>query len=299
MSRTVNIISGADEHLASHRMRCVIPMETLNQYTTFKTKITKEADEACDINIYHKHFNMSKNLSDAVMINDLTKVMFDMCDDWFDRELGEYYEGMCELAHVITCNTPNMQSRIYEVTGRLAQICADPITFPFHAPEVTKAAEPSLLWYGHALNIFSIVPYFEKLKNLTVITNTVLNNSKIKAKYWKPGLVEKVIDLYDIVLIPRIHTPQAKCKSMNRAVDALHAGRFVIAESEEVYGELVKYIFIGTIEEGLEFYRDDPEAAYTMIKNGQNYVLDNYNHKKVCEQWVAAMNYEDYSKYGH
>lgn len=297
MSTTVNIVSHAGQHLASHRMRVEIPAEVLNSYTTFKTKISEKGDDTCDINIFHKHFRPEQNITDVVMLNDVSKIIFDVCDDWFDREFGEYYEAMCDAAHVITCNTPHMQNRIYEVTGRLAHICSDPISFPYHPPAV-PVEEPSLLWYGHAVNIFSVVPYFEKLSNLTVITNLQLPIGKFKSKFWKPGLVEKVIDLYDIVIIPAISTPEAKFKSPNRAVDALHSGRFVIAESEEVYGELVKYIFLGPIEEGIKFYKNNPDKVKDMIKQGQQYVLDNYNHKTICEQWVSALNYEDYSKYG-
>lgn len=296
MSTTVNIVSHATDALASHRMRVQIPADNLNSYTTFKTKISERADAGSDINIFHKHFRLGETLTDAVMISDISKTVFDICDDYFDKEQGDYYMAMCDTAHVITCNTPNMQNRIYDVTGRLAQICSDPITFPYHAPsEHTKT--PDILWYGHASNIFSVVPYVAKIDNLTVISNILLQNPKVKSKFWKPGLVEKTIDLYEVVIIPRISTPEAKYKSPNRAIDALHAGRFVIAESEEVYGELVDFIFLGSIEEGIDFYKRNPQEVEVMIKNGQQYALDNYNHKKVCEQWVSALNYEDYSRY--
>lgn len=293
---SVNIISNSDEHLASHRMRCVIPTSVLNAYTEYKAEITGKVDTTKDINIFHKHFNAEEVLSDAILSSDLTKLMFDVCDDHFDRDNGEFYEKMCELAHVITCNTANMQRRIYDVTGRLAQICSDPISFPRHDPLHTTA--PNILWHGHCSNLFSIVPYIKQLKDdLTIITNTKIPTVECRSKFWKPGLVEDIIELYDVVIIPKITTPEAKCKSPNRAVDALHAGRFVIAESEEVYGELIDFIFLGDIMEGLEFYKNNPEKVLAMIQAGQQYVLDTYNHKRICEQWVSAFQFEDFSRY--
>jgi hypothetical protein len=227
---------------------------------------------------------------------DLTKVIFDVCDDHFDKPLGPYYKTMCSVADVITCNTVNMQTRIYEVLGRLAQVCPDPISFPYYEP--FHENNPDVLWFGHALNVFSVVPYVGKIPNLNIITNAKIPLSdKVKSKYWKPGLVEDTIALYDVVIIPKINTPEAKMKSPNRAVDALHAGRFVIAESEEVYGELHDFIFLGSIEEGLDFYRNNPEKVLEMIKKGQEYVLTKYNHKAVTEAWMKALEYEDYSKY--
>ena len=292
----INIVSNGDESLASHRMRCSIPCEMLNLYSNYEVKITDEFDENSNINIFHKHFNKQKNLSDAIMGADVSRIVFDICDDWFDREHGKYYEDMCELADVITCHSINMQSRIYEATGRLAQIAADPITFPFH-PATDPATDPKVVWYGHSSNLFSVMPYAEKIRNLTIITNVMLPHSKATSKVWKPNLVENSIDLYDIVIIPKIHTPEAKNKSPNRAVDALHAGRFVIAESEEVYGELMGGAFIGPIEEGLTFYKNNPDKVKEMIERGQQYVLDNYNPRTVCDQWVRALNYVDYSKF--
>jgi hypothetical protein len=294
--KTINIISQANDTLASHRMRVMIPNEALNLHGDYKSKVSDRADANCQVNIFHKHVEQQRNVSEALHLGDVTHIMFDICDDHFDKPYSAYYKTMCSLAHTITCNTANMQARIYEVTGRLAQICSDPITFPFHEP--VYSYKPQTLWFGHALNVFSIVPYIGKIPDLTIITNTKIpSTDKVQTKYWKPNLVEDTIPMYDIVVIPLISTPEARLKSANRAVDALHSGRFVIAESEEVYGELHDFIFLGSIEEGLEFYKKYPERVIDMIKKGQEYVLEKYNHKAICEQWVNAIEYEDLSRY--
>lgn len=293
----VNIVSHGDEGLASHRMRCKLPMELINQYASdqYKVNISQSASMDYDINIFHKHMEPAKNYHEAIQLSDLSKIMFDICDDHFDRGHGEYYESMCSTAHTITCNTANMQKRIYEVTGRLAPICSDPITFPFHDHKYSE--NPDVVWYGHASNVFSILPYANKINNLTIITNNRLPHSEARTKFWKPDLVEDTISMYEIVVIPNISTPEAKNKSPNRAVDALHAGRFVIAEAEEVYGELLPFIFLGPIEEGIRFYKQNPEKVMDMIKKGQEYVIEKYNHKVICDQWLDALKYEDFTRY--
>jgi len=295
--KSVNIISHSNEGLASHRMRCVIPCEGLNLLGEYEAAVTEQPNYSKDVNIFHKHLKPEENLYHALQIQDLSKIIFDVCDDHFDKQHGNYYRMMCSYAHVITCNTANMQQRIYEELGRLAQICSDPITFPYHEPSYSET--PDIVWYGHATNVFSIVPFFDRVDRLTVITNVRLPfHDKVRTKFWKPGLVEETIHKYDVVVIPRINTPEANKKSPNRAVDALHAGRFVIAESEEVYGELAGFIFLGTIEEGIEFYKNNPDKVLEMIKKGQEYVLDKYNHKEIAQQWARAIEYEDFTHYG-
>ena len=139
----VNFVSQADPFLASHRFRVMKPVALLNANTNVSATLSKEPDTKADVNVFQKHFNKAMNIKAASNAQDLGyKTVFDICDDYFEREHAKYYCDMCELADVVTCNSANMQERIYEHTGKLARIINDPVSFPKGNPSVNT--RPSL-----------------------------------------------------------------------------------------------------------------------------------------------------------
>jgi hypothetical protein len=216
--------------------------------------------------------------------------VFDVCDDHFDRDHGEYYEFMIQNADLVTCNTAAMQERIYDVTGKLSQVVSDPISFTSGAVENLNFDDPKILWFGNAVNLESLQSHIGSLPNLTIITNVNIDIKppNVSSMLWQEGLVENVIHDYDIVIIPRNDHEWALTKSPNRAVDAIHAGKFVISDFPEVYGELGDFMYIGDIQEGITFYNDpsNKDEVKNMIKAGKNYVKTKYNASEIVKRWI-------------
>lgn len=284
---SANFVTKGNDNLASYRMRISTPVRLLNNSGEIKATISEHARPDADVNIFSKHFNQEEDQV-AISLCDTEKWM-DVCDSHWDDKHAPHYRYMIAKADEVTCNTATMQTKIYEETGRLAKIIPDPITFPYG--EFRHSTEPKFLWFGHASNIFSIVPYFSKLPNLTVISNAKISNqpSHIKVIPWRPGIVEKLIPQYDIVLLPRNNDPWALTKSPNRAVDALHSGKAVWSDFSEVYGELSEFLLTGDLDSGIMAYLNDPEAIRIKVRQGQEYVKRKYSEEAVKDIWLKAL----------
>ena len=48
-------------------------------------------------------------------------------------------------------------------------------------------------------------------------------------------------------------------------------------------------MFIGDINEGIEFYKKNKDKAKAMVEAGQKYVIEKYNHKEIFNQWKNAL----------
>lgn len=285
----INFVTKADDRLASYRMRVKFPKENLQEEITISTGTSAEAD----VNCYSKHFDKPNVILGLSTGSDLGyKSLFDICDDHFDRVDGPYYKKACELATVITCNTDRMQERIYNVTGRLAKIIGDPVTFPKLKPRVFKGEPPRILWFGHSTNVTSLskwLPYMNQ--EITVVTDKPVQHPKIKFIKWAPGVVEELISEFDIVFIPDNGAPWNHTKSANRALDAVTAGCLVLAENEDIYGgipgvEIVKNPtdFMKAISQ----WKDRPEYTEDYILAGQEFVRLKNSDEVIKEQWKAV-----------
>jgi len=289
----VNFVTASNENMASYRMRVDIPAFLLNNSPyqdsgeMWDATITQVPAINADINCFSKHFRPEFDQHGIETCD--TKTLFDVCDDHFDREHGAHYEFMCQAADVVTCNTEAMQERIYDVTGKLARIVSDPITFDKGNFEYHK--KPKILWFGHRVNLPSLSPYWRELENLTIITNVKIKDtpSHVKTKMWKPGLVEETIQDYDIVILPKNKNPEAVYKSPNRAVDSIYSGKYVVTDFNEVYENLSPFCFLGDIFEGIDFYKNNPEECKRQVLAGQKYVNKNYNDKIITKQWEKAI----------
>lgn len=282
----INFVSLGNDTLATHRWRVKLPAYGLEQEGHSCT-ITRHGDPKADINIFQKHFDPIG--AEGFVLNHKTKTIFDISDDHFDREAGGHYTLMCQECDVITCPNDRMQERIYDATGRLARIIPDPISFP--EGEFRYSRDPKILWFGNAVNITSIYPILSSVPNLTVVSNIQSLELPDHVQFipWSVGLVEDIIDEFDIVIIPRNEYKWAKYKSPNRAVDALNAGKFVITDFDEVYGDLEEFVYLGDVKDGLEFYRDNPDTVRRMVESGQEHVQEVFSPESVLEAWKIAI----------
>jgi hypothetical protein len=297
----IHFVSKAGPKLASFRMRIQTPVQLLNSSldvveATYGIDPVPEAT----INVFSKHFEKAKHLIAMDAKDDLGYIgVFDVCDDHFDREDGPYYETMIKRADAVTCNSKNMQERIYEVTGVMARIIPDPISFPNTSfKQYSEGDTPKVLWYGHSSNMRSLA--FVAKTSPVVVTaycdKLYKGIPNVSVKKWGLGVVEGVIKDYDIVLLPTQEHPWAKCKSPNRAVDALVAGKYVITDSPEIYEDLKDFVRInpnlakpGELQKELEFWKNNPDVVKKMVEGGQKYVEKMCTSDKILDQWLEVL----------
>lgn len=280
-------------------MRAEMPSRFINEYSSNQAFVSEVSRPAADYNIFMKHFRPQEMISEVYECKDRgSKTVFDICDNHFNRESKDIYLTMCRLVDIITCNTDRMKDRIKEYTGRDAFVVKDPVTFPYRRPRYYEEKEPQVLWYGHGANLPAVEKFLDTnptyLQNLTVVSNAQLEttNDKVLLKKvpWYMGLVENLIEDYDIVIIPTDGQKYwIKEKSPNRAIDALFSGKFVITDNPFIYGELKDFIYIGDINQGLKYYLENKEQVLSQIKAGQNYATVNYNHKEIYNEWMKAL----------
>ncbi len=296
----INFVAHGGAYLASHRMRVSRPAELLNVGVTgVITTVTQQALPEADVNIFNKHFDMKNSYMAALAGKSLGYyTIFDVCDDHFGREHGEFYSKMCQEVDLITCNSKKMKERILEVTKKTARVIPDPITFPNLPPKssemIKQTKEPSFLWFGHGSNAPALkewIPHFKY--KLTCISDAPIHHPNIDFVEWKPMLVEKRIVDADIILLPTTKHPWTKYKSPNRAVDALNSGKFVITDNEDIYGELRDFITIikstEELPEAINFWNNNPEKVVEMISRGQEYVRKNYSDSVILDGWLGAL----------
>jgi len=275
-------------------MRCEIPSRIINEESINQAVVLPEANSNYDINIFSKHFKPQEMFGEVQQCLDRgSTVVFDICDNHFNRDAKEVYLYICKQAHVITCNTEQMKKAIKENTGRDAFVVSDPITFPKGNIRVNRNKNPKILWFGHASNIS---PVFNQKYKLTCISNFQPTKEEeeqfphIRFAPWGLGIVENEIKNFDIVVLPTAGLRHwISTKSPNRAVDSLFSGKFVITDNEQIFGELKDYIWIGDMKEGLKYYLDNPTEVYNKLIEGQQFVADRYNHKEIFNQWKIPL----------
>ena len=77
-----------------------------------------------------------------------------------------------------------------------------------------------------------------------------------------------------------------RCKSANRAVTAIRAGRFPVCGELPAYRE-IPGIWVGNIEEGLEMAMT--QDVTDRIAEAQAYVAERFSPKTVGEKWNQVL----------
>jgi hypothetical protein len=242
-----------NESMASYRYRCKIPAEGLGV----------PVNEEADIYILSKpsSFDMKKK-----------NYVADFCDDHFD---WPHYQVILKNALLVTCPTEAMKA-IIRRQGREAIVIPDPYEYPLEEPHCNGG---NLLWYGHGVNIGSIVRIFRKYpeyQGARVVSNVQ------GAIPWSYETMLEEFKLADIVLMPATK----EYKSPNRTIEAIRQGCFVVAEPHPSINDFP--IFIGDIKEGVEWAKSNPQQANQMILEAQSYI-ERYSPKIVIDAWRKTL----------
>lgn len=288
----IHFINHATPSLASVRMRVERPIALLRE-RGHKVTTSDTAHPKADVSVFQKHLNPAYDQGMASLLKGKSKIVFDISDDHFDKAHGEHYKTMINIADMVTVNGKPLMEKTKQFipAGGVMAYIKDPITFPYGDTRFLNLETPRLIWYGHITN-FGTMGTLASTHTLGAPL-TVVTNKEVTGDFayipWEIGKVESIIHSYDIVLLPLAEDKTKHTKNTNRAVDALQAGKFVVTDSEEVYGELKDFIYIGDIADGIEWAKSNPKAAIAKTTAGQDYVRQAYNSEIIGNQWEDAL----------
>ena len=254
-----------------------------------------------------------------------TTVVADINDDHFGKPVvGDHWRALAEFADVCTVGSVAMGATVGRYTKRPIVPVGDALGSPRGSPRVYADrtggvlsrifhTEPlKLVWYGMTNNVFALEPWAKFIAAawtdtpllLRVITSrhALVDElcARIRQQFGKRGLVEfveweedlqwKVVAESDVVLIPSDPADATKTvKTANRLIDALHAGRHVIATPIPSYLPYADFAELTTNPvQALHGYLNDPAAARERIQRGQAAAIRDWGADAVAESWLQA-----------
>lgn len=262
--KTVTFLQTSHD-LASARLRNAIP----------RAELAKRGwGEGNDIIVLSKH---NWEWTDDIR-RKFGAVVFDVCDDWFDTpEYGAHYRHVCSMADAVTCNSEAMRERIEEVTGRRAKVIDD----PWETPELPPGAGDGVLWFGNKKGLPDLHAALERIEYPVTIV------SDVKAPWslpWSLGMQAAALERCRCVFVPP--TPM-KCRSANRAITAIRAGRMVVAGDIPSYRD-IPGIFVGDdFLPGLNAAMS--EDMHDRIAAAQSFVRERFSPDRITDQWETAL----------
>lgn len=286
----INFVYLGEVEMASYRFRALTPYEDLTSLGHYVT-IKNFPDLDADINIFQKHVN--PNLTLEYMDACKTTKIFDVCDDYFDKEFGDFYKAACTKADILTCTNERMEKRLKSLFPKKSvSVFYDPIN-TLWGPHKAPVEHPKVIWFGHHTNFQGAMPWLTEVVNanydLTVVCNLPnLKGGDFKFVPYQNGWVEEHLKEYDVVLLPTGDAPEVQHKSENRFVDALNAGCAVITNNDVLYKDLIPFGIYetGSVIKGFEKYHKEQPKVF----EGKLYIQDKYNEEVRKEQWKQVLN---------
>lgn len=252
-----------------------------------------------------------------------TRIVVDVCDDHFDhREHGPHLHFLVTAADAVTAATPAMAARIAQASGRDATVIGDPYEGPagvahFQPPAAGDARPLRLCWFGHPVNhdtLAAALPAVVALAatrpvHLVAVTHRaqlgpVLQRHTKAAKRgatgaagvltthiepWTPEAVWQALADCDICLLPTLDGPGKSVRSANRLIEALRAGRCVVAGPHPAHEPFAECAYVGDLAQGLQAALADPAATLARIRSGQERVADTCSPDVVSQAWAQVL----------
>lgn len=243
------------KNIASSRLRAAIPQRELEKLGVNKGR---------DILVYGKH------LVTLDQVKKFSLAVYDICDDHFHDSLMQYYYIHARSADLVTCNSETMKDIIYRETARDAIVIPD----PYESEEKPAGIGEGALWFGHESNLVDLEPYLD------------LNPKILTGENWSREKQDLMLSECAYVLIP---TGKSMAKSANRLIDAVRNGRFVIAGELPAHDEFNKFMWIGDIRAGVEWFNLHQKEAIERITECQRYIEKKYSPESISKLWFNTL----------
>ncbi len=245
------------------------------------------------------------------------KTIVDFCDDYFDSDLdsgetklGAYYRSIAQKADIVVASTSPLAARVSTTVGRKAVVISDPFEGPAGEPRMTPNLQRlQQVWFGHEANLPSLYRHLDALNvagedypvELAVVTGNVpgireefdrfnaQHEKTLRVRFiaWSLSAMWQTLAECDFVVIPvDKERPENISKSPNRMVEALHAGRFVVAHSIPAYEEFKEWAWVEeSLTEGTSWAVRHPTEAVRRLQDAQRYIEAAYSPKAIANAW--------------
>jgi hypothetical protein len=261
----VRFVSRSGPHLASFRLRTLVAAEAVGG------TVGPEWAEA-DVHVFSKHWHpdewrQAKSSPCSV---------FDVCDEHFTSTpdalkvypwIRDHYYRMCETVDVVTTGSHELARIIREKTGREAVVIEEPPEGPELPAEFCPPLRP--FWFGHRANL----KFLEECPLPDEMEVSYLCNPD-----WTPERQAAGLAACNLVLLPQ----KERWKSANRAVTALRAGRFAVADPVASYDGLC---WTQGVKEGIEWVIQNPGSIIARIQQGQQAIRERFDPERIKRQW--------------
>lgn len=267
----ISFIHSGGESWASYRYRARRPAEALGASLN---------DPTADVLVFVKPVREDLETATAAQRRG-ARVVFDICDDHFGHDI---YRQMAHLADFVTCPTTTMATHLASY-GIHQPIAVVPDPYEFEQLEPRGVPErPRLLWFGHALNLGSLVHVLPSLLDYPV---EIVSNIPVPGYRFTPWSLQNLRDAFkrsDIVILPAT----VPWKSPNRTVEAIRQGLPVVAAPTPALRDFPG-VYLGRIREGIETLIQEGERAAGRVREGQAWIEPRYSLETCAEAWREAL----------
>lgn len=254
-----------------------------------------------------------------------TRVVADFCDFHFDTPvIGPFQSWLVSEADSVIVATDALAAMMTSRFGVVPEVIGDPYEGApakpaFDLPRKRSSVERllrmppgtcRLLWFGHPSNFASLHRWMENfnpagsdflfsLDIVTTITPEIEATVRdINGRYggklsvsgipWSVEAVWNALARCHIVVIPtQVSDPSKAVKSPNRVVEAIHAGRFVVANPLPSYQAFSEWIWLGAeIEDGIFWFLTHMQEARQKLYAAQDYIEQHHAPDAIAQRWL-------------
>ncbi len=238
------------------------------------------------------------------------KIVVDHCDNFFWlKERGNFQKALCLLADLNTAATQTLADEIQKHTQKQALLVPDPVEMQRVLPTFNPSKRIQLLWFGHENNYRALAQVFDEFKfddlksdtdldiELTIVTDLCEENLNhwqnlslpcFTKRYikWQPQLLQAEFARCDLVILPNQLDEYGKVKSANRLIEAMQAGKFVLANALPSYQAFSAFANIhASIKQGLLWALANPNLVLEKISAGQAYIQQHFANDVIAQRW--------------
>lgn len=259
----ISFIHYGNDAMASYRYRCKMPSEWLSADIN---------NHDADVLIYSKPLPPDVDTAKKAKAEGKT-VIVDICDPHIDQP---HYRDLIKLADLVTAATEWTASYLYDDFEINSYVIPEPFEFEERLPH---CGGKNLLWFGHSKNYSSL----ERVKHQLVGYDLTVVSNIMGAIPWSIENLDNALKNADIVVIPETEP----YKSPNRAVEAIRAGCFVVAEPHPSLEGFP--VYTGNLRKGIEWAYQNPEEANAMTLKAQTFVKSRFSPRILEHAWRTAI----------
>ena len=260
---TLSFMHCGNDSMASYRYRVEMPAHWLNASIN---------NPRAGVHVYAKpvpldigHVTRAKAEGKAVIA--------DICDLHFDQA---HYREIVGLADLVTCSTRWISEYLRDDFGIMAMVIPESWEREESPPHCHGNR---ILWFGHASNHDSLQRIRGHLGDapLTVVSSIAGETP------WSPEALTQALAEADIVILPET----APYKSANRAVEAIRAGCFVVAEPHPALDGFP--VYTGNLRAGIEWAANNQREANGRVLEAQAYIRARFSPRILENAWRTAI----------